>query len=268
MENSSLLQIEALSVTVGSKVLVNNISITLNAGKTLCLVGESGSGKTTTALACMGLLSYKRGFKATGKVLYNNTNLLEFTDKEWQKVRGPELAMIFQDPSSSLNPIFSIGDQIREMLEIHTDYSDDELDVKTLEVLAKVGLQSLHNPFAIYPHELSGGMKQRVMIAMNICLKPKLLIADEPTSALDLTVQKDILKLLKKFDGAMLLITHDFGVVAEMADDVAVMYKGEIVEHNTVHEIFTNPQAPYTKALLASRPTKENRRQMLPVVSI
>ncbi len=266
MENSSLLHVEALSVAIGGRPLVRNISFRIAAGKTLCLVGESGSGKTTASLACMGLLSKKRGFTVTGKVFYEGKQLLDCSDRAMRSLRGVDISMIFQDPSASLNPIFTVGEQISEMLEIHTDLSDEEIQAKTLEALASVGLAELHNPFEVYPHELSGGMKQRVMIAMSLCLGPKLLIADEPTSALDVTVQKDILELLKKFQGAMLLITHDFGVVAQMADDVAVLYRGEIVEYKSAQEMFSNPSHPYTKALLASRPTKENRRKILPVV--
>ncbi len=263
MEKSSLLHVESLSVSIDDRLLVRSIDFSIAPGKTLCLVGESGSGKTTTALACMGLLSVKRGFKAKGKVLFEGKDLLNASEREWRAIRGPKISMIFQDPSASLNPIISIAEQIQEMIEIHTSLSGKEAQIKTLEALASVGLKDLYNPFETYPHQLSGGMKQRVMIAMNLCLGPQLLIADEPTSALDLTVQKEILLLLKKFQGSMLLITHDFGVVAEMADVVAVMYKGQIVEYRPVQEIFSNPSHPYTKALLAARPTKDNRRKIL-----
>ncbi len=263
MENSSLLHVESLSVAVKDRKIVRDIGFSLARGKRLCLVGESGSGKTTTSLALMGLLSKKRGFSVSGKAMFKSKNLLELSDSAIRGLRGPDMAMIFQDPSASLNPIFSIGDQIAEMVEVHEDCSQEESEVKTIEALESVGLANILNPFETYPHQLSGGMKQRVMIAMALILGPELLIADEPTSALDLTVQKDILALLKRFQGAMLLITHDFGVVAEMADDVAVMYKGEIVEHAPVNDIFYNPQAPYTKALLAARPTKQNRRRPL-----
>lgn len=265
MENSSLLHVDALSVSIGKRPLVEDVSFSLEAGKTLCLVGESGSGKTTTALALMGLLPEKRSFLAHGKVYYEGQELLDLSEAGWRKIRGSKLAMIFQDPAASLNPIFSVADQIAEVFQLHTDLSDEEIEAKTMEALASVGLANLYNPFEVYPHQLSGGMKQRVMIAMSLCLGPKLLIADEPTSALDLTVQKEILQLLKQFTGALLLITHDFGVVHEMADDVAVMYKGKIVEYGACLDVMTRPQHPYTKALLAARPTKENRKKMLPV---
>lgn len=267
MENVSLLQVESLCVSIDGRDIARNLSFSINRGQTVCLVGESGSGKTTTALAIMGLLSQKRGFKACGKVLFEDRELLGFSEGSWQNIRGKEISMIFQDPSASLNPIFTVGDQVREMLQVHTELSDEELEAKTIEALASVGLADLHDPFEIYPHQLSGGMKQRVMIAMALCLDPKLLIADEPTSALDLTVQKDILALLKKYQGAMLLITHDFGVVAEMADVVAVMYKGEIVEYASAYDILHNPTHAYTKALLAARPTKENRKKMIPILT-
>lgn len=264
MENSTLLHVESLSVAINDRPLVREVSFSLSKGKRLCLVGESGSGKTTTSLAMMGLLSKKRGFRTTGKVLYQGKNLLSLSDRAWRQIRGKDIAMIFQDPSASLNPIMSIGDQIAEMVEIHKELSTEEAEVETIEALERVGLASIHNPFATYPHQLSGGMKQRVMIAMGLILGPELLIADEPTSALDLTVQKEILMLLKEFQGAMLLITHDFGVVHFIADEVAVMYKGEIVEHGAACEVLTNPTHPYTKALLAARPTAENRRKLLP----
>lgn len=257
MEN--LLVVDALSVSVGGSEIVRNLSFSIEPGKRLCLVGESGSGKTTTSLAVMGLLSKKRGFSATGSIRFEGKELLGMSNTSLNALRGPEIGMIFQDPSASLNPIFSIGEQIQEMFLVHSD------EDKTLEALASVGLQDITHPFDTYPHQLSGGMKQRVMIAMALALGPKLLIADEPTSALDLTVQKEILQLLKRFQGAMLLITHDFGVVHEMADMVAVMYKGEIVEYATVDEIFDNPTHPYTKKLLSSRPTKENRKKRIAV---
>lgn len=260
-----LLVVNGLSVSVGSSEIVRSISFSINPGERLCLVGESGSGKTTTSLAVMRLLSKKRGFRTTGSVCYQGNELLEMPQKACNAFYGPEIAMIFQDPSASLNPILSIGEQIQEMFLIHTDLSEEESEAKVLDALASVGLGKIAHPFHIYPHELSGGMKQRVMIAMALALGPKLLIADEPTSALDLTVQKEILGLLKRFTGAMLIITHDFGVVAEMADMVAVLYKGEIVEYANVHDIFTKPSHPYTKRLLAARPTKENRKKKLAV---
>ncbi len=264
MDNSSLLEVNRLSVFVRSRPIVKGISFGIKAGERLALVGESGSGKTTTALALMGLLSKKNGFEVSGDVTFESQDLLHH--KNLRSIRGKELSMIFQDPASSLNPIFSIGEQIAEMFEIHEEYTREECEQKTFDALASVGLSELHNPFEVYPHELSGGMKQRAMIAMSLALKPKLLIADEPTSALDLTVQRDILSLLKEYHGAMLLITHDFGVVKEMADRVCVMYHGEIVEAGKTDLVIENPEHPYTQHLLAALPKKSNRRKLLPTV--
>jgi ABC-type dipeptide/oligopeptide/nickel transport system ATPase component len=266
VESSLLLEVTSLAVSARGKEIVKGVSFGVSFGKRLCLVGESGSGKTTTALAIMGLLQQKRSFQVRGSVNFEGKELLALSRKGWQNIHGKELSMIFQDPQASLNPIFTIGDQVLEMVEIHEDLSEDDAVAKTLDALKSVGLDAI-DPFETYPHQLSGGMKQRVMIAMSLILSPKLLIADEPTSALDLTVQKDILALVKKFQGALLLITHDFGVVAEMADDVAVMYKGEIVEYGSCVDVLHNPTHAYTKALLAARPTKENRKKILPVVS-
>lgn len=265
------MEIESLKVSVKGHEIVKGVSLHLEAGKTLCLVGESGSGKTTTASAIMGLLPKKMGFKVSGSVLFDDLNLLDLTDHSLRKIRGSRISMIFQDPASSLNPVFSIGEQIMENYLIHTQMSPEEAEVKAIEMLGRVGLQDLPDPFETYPHELSGGMKQRAMIAMALCLNPEVLIADEPTSALDLTVQKDILLLLKQFQKATnmatLLITHDFGVVAEMADVVAVMYGGKLVEMGPVYEVLHHPSHPYTKALLSAIPTRENRRKMLPTLA-
>ncbi len=266
MDNSSLLEASKLSVFVKGRPIVKGISFGIKAGERLALVGESGSGKTTTALAVMGLLSQKNGFDVSGSINFESKELLHLSSSQLRDIRGKELSMIFQDPAASLNPIFSVGEQISEMFEIHEDLEAQEREQKTVEALQAVGLSDLHNPFEVYPHELSGGMKQRVMIAMSLSLKPKLLIADEPTSALDLTVQKDILNLLKQYHGAMLLITHDFGVVKEMADRVCVMYHGEIVESGKTDVVMNNPEHPYTKALLGALPQKSNRRKLLPVV--
>lgn len=265
------MEIESLKVSVKGHEIVKGVSFEVVAGKTLCLVGESGSGKTTTASAIMGLLAKKMGYDVSGKVLFRGQNLLELSDRELRSIRGASISMIFQDPASSLNPVMSIGEQIMESFLIHTEMSVEEAEVKTIEMLESVGLGNLPDPFETYPHELSGGMKQRAMIAMALCLKPEVLIADEPTSALDLTVQKDILQLLKSFQKStnmgILLITHDFGVVAEMADNVAVMYGGKIVEMAEAKELLAHPSHPYTKALLSALPTKENRRKMLPTMA-
>lgn len=268
MEKTPLVEISALSVSVNRQMLVKGISFDLFADKTLCLVGESGSGKTTTASAMMGLLPKKQGFKVSGGIFFKGQNLIGLSDWKMRKFRGQHLSMIFQDPASSLNPIFSIGEQVSELFQLHSKLSIEEAEVKTIEALESVGLGDILNPFETYPHELSGGMKQRVMIAMGVCLRPQVIIADEPTSALDLTVQKEILALLKRFSGAKLLITHDFGVVAEMADLVAVMYAGQIVEYGSSQEIFYNAAHPYTQGLLMARPSRSCRKKMLPVVPL
>lgn len=271
----SAIHVQSLSVSIErgkDKVdLVQDVSFLIEHNQTLAVIGESGSGKTTLAHALLRLHSQKNGFRTRGSVLFANENLLTCSEKRLQKVRGAKIAIICQDPATSLNPVFSIGSQIAEVFELHGVDSFEEIEAKTFEALREVGLQGVLHPFHTYPHQLSGGMKQRVMIAMAIAMRPKVLIADEPTSALDLTVQKEILELLKKYredhSMAFLLITHDFNVVRKMADFVAVMYKGEFVEQATVQELFDNPVHPYTQALLSARLTRENRKQKLAVFS-
>ena len=266
-----VLSIQSLNVAVatekGQSPIVRDVSLQLYTHETLALVGESGSGKTTLAHALVALHSKKSGFETKGKVVFSGEDLFDLSEKRLQEVRGAKISIIFQNPSSALNPVFSIGSQVAEVFRLHGDFSDEDIEKKTFDVLKEVGLGDLPNPFEVYPHQLSGGMKQRVMIAMAIAMGPKVLIADEPTSALDVTVQKEILDLLRKYRKnhamAFLLITHDLGVVREMADRVAVMYLGEIVEIATADELFTNPCHPYTRALLASLLTKDNRKKML-----
>jgi oligopeptide/dipeptide ABC transporter ATP-binding protein len=267
---NEILNVEGLSVALEKKSmrvdLVKKIDFSLYASDTLALVGESGSGKTTTAHALLGL----SGFKTSGKVIFEEKNLLQLPAVELRKLRGTKLSMIFQDPASALNPVFTIGTQIAEVFEIHTACSQEEAYALTAEALEKVSLGAITHPFETYPHQLSGGMKQRAMIAMALALGPKVLIADEPTSALDLTVQGEILDLLKKYSQqnsmAMLLITHDFSVVEKVADRVVVMYLGELVEEASCDELFKKPFHPYTQALMQARPTKENRKKMLKTV--
>ncbi len=266
-----LLRVEALSTSIASRGkefrLVSDVSFSLREGETLVIVGESGSGKTTCAHSIIGLLASKKKYHLTGKVLFEGKNLLELSERQKRSIRGAKISMIFQDPSAALHPLFSIGQQIAEMFEIHLDLSEEEAEEKAIEILNQVGLSKVGNFFEVYPHQFSGGMKQRAMIAMAVSLGPKVLIADEPTSALDLTVQKEILALLKEWKRrhamACLLITHDFGVVAEMAEMVAVMYAAEFVEYGTASDIFFAPAHPYTQ-VLESRPTKENRKKLLP----
>lgn len=267
------IEIESLGVSVktGSERfdIVQDVSFGIKANQTLALVGESGSGKTTLAHAIVRLHSQKNGFSMRGKVLFEDKNLALLSEHELQTIRGAKISMIFQDPATSLNPVFSIGSQIAEVFELHASKDPEEIEYKTIQALAEVGLSYLEHPFHTYPHELSGGMKQRVMIAMALAMNPKVVIADEPTSALDLTVQKEILELLQKYRQthgmAFLLITHDFNVVRMMAECVAVLYMGQCVEQATVDELFHNPAHPYTKGLLSCMLTPQKRKQMLPI---
>jgi oligopeptide/dipeptide ABC transporter ATP-binding protein len=256
-----LLDIKGLSTVFktssGVFPAVKDVSLTLKKGETLCLVGESGSGKTITTMSLMQLLpSY--GEVVSGEILFQEKNLVKLNRKEMNKIRGKSISMIFQDPMSALDPVYTCGKQITESIRIHVDLSKEEVYNKTIQLLKQVGIPHPETVFNNYPHELSGGMCQRVMIAMALSCNPELLIADEPTTALDVTVQARILDLLNKvkreFNMGILLITHDLGVVAEMADRVAVMYAGQIVEETDVLTLFRAPKHPYTKGLIKSVP--------------
>ena len=237
---------------------VRNVDLTIYPGETVALVGESGCGKSVTALSAMRLIPIPPGKFENGRILFKNKDILQVSEAEMQRIRGNEIAMIFQEPMTSLNPIFTIGDQITEAICLHQDKSREEARILALEVLKKVAMPSPETRLDQYPHELSGGMKQRVMIAMSIVCQPSLLIADEPTTALDVTIQAQILDLLdglrKETHMSILLITHNLGIVAQYADRVAVMYSGKIVELASVKNIFTSPSHPYTKGLLNSLP--------------
>lgn len=259
MTKESLLKVESLTTYLENKEhvsLVTDVSFTLDAGKTLAIIGESGSGKTTLALSLLGLLPSH--FSISGSVYFQGRDLLQLNEKKMWQLRGKEISMIFQDPDACLNPVFTIGDQVAEVFELHHQMSRDEADEAAAEILAKVGLPRISDVFDTYPHQISGGMRQRVMIAIAISSKPKLVIADEPTTALDVTVQKEILVLLKELqeqlEMALLIITHDLGVVAEMADDVAVMYASQMIEYGPVQQVFDSPLHPYTRALFAAVP--------------
>jgi peptide/nickel transport system ATP-binding protein len=271
---TALLQLEHVSIAprkTPSRLLVNDVSFTIEAGKTTCVVGESGSGKSLTALSVMGLLSKQLQLSA-GKVLFNDieTGVQDLTllDAEsLRKIRGAKIAMIFQEPMTSLNPVLTVGYQIGESLTTHLGLKGDSLKVKIASLLEMVGIPpSRANS---YPDELSGGQRQRVMIAMSIACEPRLLIADEPTTALDVTVQAQILKLLDtlktRMNMGMLFITHDFGVVADIADNVVVMFRGEIVESGTKEQVLNNPRHPYTKALLGCVPDTEGKKPLKPI---
>ena len=242
----------------GSNISVDHVSFHVDRGEVVCLVGESGCGKSVTSLSIMGLLG-RGGAVKDGSVLFENKNLLAMSEKELDEIRGDELTMIFQDPLTSLNPVFTVGSQIMESIRIHMHLSKEEARARAVELLGQVGMPDAAGVMKKFPHTLSGGMRQRVMIAMALSCKPKLLIADEPTTALDVTIQAQIMKLLgelrREKNMAMILITHDIGVVANMADRVIVMYAGQIVEEAPVLALFDDPKHPYTRALLDTVPT-------------
>jgi peptide/nickel transport system ATP-binding protein len=237
---------------------VNDVSFDIPAGKTIGIVGESGSGKSVTSLAIMGLLQKPAARVPQGEILFNGQNLLTFSDDQMRRVRGNQISMIFQEPMTSLNPVFKVGDQIAETLRLHKGLSKKAAWDHAVDLMQQVGIPNPAASAHKYPHEMSGGQKQRVMIAMAISCEPKLLIADEPTTALDVTIQKQVLELLydlqQKYQMSMLFITHDLGVIGDIADDVVVMYRSNVVEKNNAKEIFTTAQHPYTKGLLACRP--------------
>ncbi len=240
---------------------VRGVSLDIDPGETLALVGESGCGKSVTALSVLKLVPTPPGRFESGSIHFDGRNLLDASEDEMQTIRGNDISMIFQEPMTSLNPIFTVGDQIAETILLHQNKQPEEARELTLQALKKVAMPSPEKRIDQYPHELSGGMKQRVMIAMAIACRPKLLIADEPTTALDVTVQAQILDLLEALrvqsNMAILLITHNLGIVAQFADRVAVMYAGKIVEEAPVETLFGAPSHPYTKGLLASLPHGE-----------
>jgi peptide/nickel transport system ATP-binding protein len=265
---NNILEIKNLKVfpNLNSKLkLVKNISLSLKKGKTTCIVGESGSGKSLTALSVMQLLSSQ--LSMSGSIFFEGINLLNLSNEEVRRRRGKDIAMIFQEPMTSLNPVLTIGYQIQEAISVHNNLNKVELNSHVLDLLKTVGIPA--DRVNSYPDELSGGQRQRVMIAMAISCSPKLLIADEPTTALDVTVQAQILNLLNdlklKFEMTMLFITHDFGVVEDIADDVAVMFQGEIVEQGSVVKVLKNPQHPYTRALLDCVPDAHGRKDLKPI---
>ena len=247
---------------------VNNISFRLKKGEVLGLVGETGAGKTTTALGIMGLLPAKVGHVIQGKIELDGENLFDKSERDMRKIRGKKVSMIFQDPMTALNPVKTVGDQIAEVVLLHNHCSKAEALKRAQEMLAMVGI--VPERYKDYPHQFSGGMKQRIVIAIALACEPELLIADEPTTALDVTIQAQILDMMrslqKKHGTSMILITHDLGVVAEMCDHCAVMYAGELVEYGTVEEIFDHPKHPYTKALYQSIPSLDKDVDRLHVV--
>ena len=237
---------------------VDGVNITINKGETVGIVGESGCGKSVTSLSVMRLLHDTPGKVVGGSIMFEGKNLLELSEKEMRKIRGNDISMIFQEPMTSLNPVFKIGDQLEEAVQLHLGYSKNKAREHVLTMLKMVGLPRPEEILKEYPYQLSGGMRQRVMIAMAMACYPKLLIADEPTTALDVTIQAQILDLMRTLrdnsETSIMLITHDLGVVAEMCDKVVVMYAGRVVEVADVETLFENPQPPYTKGLIASVP--------------
>jgi len=255
---------------------VNGVSFTLNKGETIGIVGESGSGKSVTSLSAMRLIPSPPGIISGGEIIFNQndgtaTDLLKISEEEMRKFRGNDIAMIFQEPMTSLNPVFTCGDQVMEAIILHQKLNKKDAKDLTIKLFEEVQLPTPERIFSTYPHQISGGQKQRVMIAMAMSCQPSVLIADEPTTALDVTVQKTILQLMQNLqtehDMGIMFITHDLGVIAELADKVVVMYKGNIVEQGNVWDIFTNPKHPYTKGLLACRPPLDKRYTFLPTVA-
>ncbi|MGC8799804.1 ABC transporter ATP-binding protein [Chloroflexus sp.] len=248
---------------------VDGVDFVLRRGETLGIVGESGSGKSVTSLSIMRLVS-PPGRIVEGKIIFDGIDLLTLEPEEMRKLRGDRIAMIFQQPTTALNPVFRIGDQIIETLEIHQGLKGEEAQKRCVELLSMVGLPDPQRRMRQYPHELSGGQCQRVMIAMALACNPELLIADEPTTALDVTIQAQILDLMRelreKIETAIMLITHDMGVIAEMADSVVVMYAGQVVEYADVQSLFSDPKHPYTRGLLNSMPVLGDEREELEVI--
>jgi glutathione transport system ATP-binding protein len=257
-DRKMLISVEDLTVNFGANRVVENLSFSVLPGKTVAVVGESGSGKSVTSLAVMRLADMMGATFSSGRILFGEKDLLQTSQKAMRRIRGKEIAMIFQEPMTSLNPVFTIGEQICEVLLLHEAMTKSAAMAEARRLLDMVRLPDSEQLLKRYPHQLSGGMRQRVMIAMALACRPKLLIADEPTTALDVTIQAQILHIMRDLQQelgmGMIFITHDMGVVAEMADDVVVMWKGKKVEEGPVREIFANPQHPYTRTLLAAVP--------------
>jgi len=269
--NNILLSVQDLKVYFSGNERIaralDGISYDVCKGETVCLVGESGCGKTVSALTILRIIPQPPGEVMGGKILFNGQDLLELSEEDMQKIRGNHIAMVFQEPMTSLNPVFTIGDQIKEAIQVHEQLEKNEIHRRCIQLLKDVGIPSPENRLNDYPHQLSGGQRQRVMIAMALACNPDLVIADEPTTALDVTIQVQILDLFKelqeKRNMSLLYITHDLGVVANIADRIYVMYSGIIVEQGRTHDIFHNPCHPYTQGLLASLPSPSKRGRTL-----
>lgn len=275
---TALLDIQDLSVTFdtryGRVTALDGVSMAVNAGETLGVVGESGCGKSITALSVMGLIPQPPGRIAGGSIRLNGTEIVGAPEAQMRRLRGSEAAMIFQEPMTSLNPVFTVGDQIAEAIMLHQNLSHDEAFKRAVALLDRVGIPSPDRRARDYPHQLSGGMRQRVMIAMAVSCRPKILIADEPTTALDVTVQAQIFDLLNEiqrdYGTAIMMITHDMGAISEMADRVAVMYAGRIVEQGTADQVLDDPQHPYTRGLIACIPNvgKDAPEQLMEIPGV
>jgi peptide/nickel transport system ATP-binding protein len=271
MSKEPILQIKDLKVSFQTEKklvpAVDGISFELKEGEILGIVGESGSGKSVTSLAIMGLIPTPPGKIETGEIIFNGKDLTHSSEREWRRIRGNQISMIFQEPMTSLNPLFTIGNQLMEAIRLHTNFSKAESRVRSIDLLKLVGIPRAEGILKEHPHQLSGGMRQRVMIAMAMACNPKVLIADEPTTALDVTIQAQILALMrdlnKKTDTSIILITHDLGVVAEICERVIVMYSGQIVEQGDVRTILKDPQHPYTLGLLKSVPDLRKKKEHL-----
>ena len=250
----------------GEVKALNGVSFSMNQGDVLGIVGESGSGKSVTAYSIMGLTAYP-GKLVSGKIWFNGHQIDEMTEKEFRKIRGNEVSIIFQDPMTSLNPVFTIGNQLMEAIMLHTDRNKGQAKARAIEMLELVGINEPEKRIKQYPYELSGGMRQRVMIAMALACEPDILIADEPTTALDVTIQAQILELMqdlqKKLGMAIIIVTHDLGVIASMCDEIIVMYGGRVCERGTADDIFYAPAHEYTKGLLRSIPSGSNMKERL-----
>ncbi|MFG3283137.1 ABC transporter ATP-binding protein [Streptomyces sp. NPDC048111] len=270
-ESAALLEVRDLHVEFhtreGVAKAVNGVNYSVNAGETLAVLGESGSGKSVTAQAIMGILDMPPGKIPQGEILFHGRDMLKMSNEERRKIRGRKIAMIFQDALSALNPVLNVGYQLGEMFQVHQGLSRKDAKLKAIELMDKVKIPAAKARVSDYPHQFSGGMRQRIMIAMALALEPDLIIADEPTTALDVTVQAQVMDLLaelqREYNMGLILITHDLGVVADVADKIAVMYAGRIVEQAPVHEIYKRPAHPYTKGLLESIPRLDQKGQEL-----
>ncbi|MEY9841914.1 oligopeptide transport system ATP-binding protein [Streptacidiphilus sp. EB103A] len=270
-EDAPLLQVRDLHVEFrtrdGLAKAVNGVNYSVRAGETLAILGESGSGKSVSSQAVMGILDSPPGFVTGGEIVFKGQDLLKLSNEQRRRIRGTQMAMVFQDALSSLNPVHTVGTQLGEMYRVHAGTSKKDAKLKAVELMERVGIPGAKERVNQYPHQFSGGMRQRVMIAMALALEPDLIIADEPTTALDVTVQAQVMELLadlqREYNMGLILITHDLGVVADVADKIAVMYAGRIVETAPVHELYARPAHPYTRGLLDSIPRLDQKGQEL-----